>query len=134
MCLNDQTHVCKRFCALMSMCARLCMQAERQRCLCVTFSKQGLKQLQHAGCVQRHTETSYQADVLHQHFPLLDVVEPGSAAATVMYYCSKLICLICNSLRSLCQINKNNQEYADLQQCLAAHFPTYRNIHLKINK
>lgn len=39
-------------------------------------------------------------------FPFLDVVEPGSAAATVMYYCSKLICLICNSLRSLCKINK----------------------------
>lgn len=105
------------------MCACLCMQIGRQRCPCVMFSKQRLKRLQHAGCVQRQKPPTHNSLMFFTStFPLLDVVEPGSTVVTVMYYCSKLICLICNSLRSLCKINnKNNPESADLQQ--AAHFP-----------
>lgn len=59
-------------------------------------------------------------------FPLLDVVEPGSTAVTVMYYCSKLICLICNRLRSLCKINKNTgRVQTSSKQLISLHIVTY---------
>lgn len=95
----DQTHACKWFCV--RVCARLCMPFGRQRCPFVTYSKYGLNQLKHVGCVHVDTEAAPKhppiqtsglimnscpkSDVCHQHFS-----SPGRDG-TWQYCCNLVI-------------------------------------------
>lgn len=119
-----QMHVYKRFCALLAICVHVfaCKLGDGDVCVSRFQARPAASRL--CAATFRSLPPATVMSV-----PLLDAVEPGSPAVTVMYHCSNLICLICNSLRSLCKINnKNRMESAAIQQ--AAYFPTYCDVHL----